>query len=161
MYSQHEIAREEHRLWFKRMQADHSKQWFLFFDDENGPCAVVNFVAIDQIQKSAFWGFYADPNAKPGAGMRMSLEALDKAFVELGLRKLNSEVLASNQRSLQMHKKIGFIQEGCFRDYFFDGERYVDVIRFGILHKEWPLAKRRLQDRLSQWAAAGRDVEAI
>jgi UDP-4-amino-4,6-dideoxy-N-acetyl-beta-L-altrosamine N-acetyltransferase len=151
MFTQHEISWDEHQAWFYRAQVDDSRQGFLFLDHENVPCAVVNFSSIDQVQKSAFWGFYANPDAKPGTGMRMSLDALDKAFVELGLRKLNAEVLASNQRSLEMHKKVGFIQEGYFRDHFFDGKKNVDVVRFGILHKEWPLAKQNLQDRINQY----------
>ena len=153
MFTQHEISWEEHQVWLRRVQEDDARQWFLFVDYENIPSAVVGFVAIEQVHKFAFWGFYTDPDAKPGTGVRMSLEALDKAFCELGLRKLNAEVLASNRRSLEMHKRVGFIEEGCFRDHFFDGESYVDVYRFGILHEEWPHAKRNLQDRVIHRAA--------
>jgi UDP-4-amino-4,6-dideoxy-N-acetyl-beta-L-altrosamine N-acetyltransferase len=161
MFTQHEIRWDEHQAWFRHMQKDDTKRWFLFLDHEHAPSAVVSFVSIEKVQKLAFWGFYTDPDAKPGTGLRMSLDALDKAFFELGLRKLNAEVLASNLRSLEMHKKIGFIEEGCFRDHFFDGESNVDVFRFGILHEEWPHAKRNLQDRISQWASASRDVGVI
>jgi len=158
MCSQHEITREEHHLWFQRMQKDERKQWFLFLDHDGKPCAVVNFVSIDKVQRTAFWGFYADPNARPGTGMRMSLEALDKAYIDLGLRKLSAEVLASNLRSLEMHKKVGFIKEGHFRDHFFDGERYVDVVRFAIFDKEWLLARRNLLDLINQWTTSSRDI---
>ena len=161
MFTQHEISWDEHQAWFRCVQADDTKRWFLFLDDESVPCAVVSFVSIDQVQNLAFWGFYTDPDAKPGTGVRMSLDALDKAFFELGLRKLNAEVLASNRRSLEMHKKIGFIEEGRFRDHFFDGKSNVDVVRFGMLHEEWPHAKRNLQDRISQWASTSRDVGVI
>ena len=151
MFSQHEISLEEHRAWFQRMQADYSKKWFLFFDDDGLPSAVVNFIEINQIQKKAFWGFYTKPDAKRGAGMRMSLEALDKAFNDLGLEKISAEVLGSNLRSLDMHKKVGFIQEGHFREHFFDGQKSVDVVRFGLLQKEWAQAKINLVGRISQW----------
>ena len=161
MFTQHEISWDEHQAWFHRMQADESKQWFLFLDHENAPSAVVSFVSIEQIQKLAFWGFYTDPDAKQGTGVRMSVDALDKAFFELGLRKLNAEVLASNLRSLGMHKKIGFIEEGHFRDHFFDGESNVDIVRFGILYEEWALARRSLQDRMNQWTCASKDAEVI
>ena len=161
MFTQHEVSRDEHQAWFHRMQADDTNRWFLFLDHESVPCAVVNFVSIEQVQRRAFWGFYTDPNARPGTGMRMSLEALDKAFVELGFRKLNAEALASNLRSLEMHKKIGFIEEGHFRDHFFDGKENVDVVRFGILEKEWPLAKRKLQDRINQWKLTSRNLGMI
>ena len=149
MFTQHEISWDEHQAWFRNVQEDDTKRWFLFLDHENVPSAVVGFVSIEQVQKLAFWGFYTDPDAKQGTGVRMSLDALDKAFFELRLRKLNAEVLASNPRSIGMHKKIGFIEEGRFRDHFFDGKSNVDVVRFGIFHEEWALAKRNLQDRIS------------
>lgn len=151
MFTQHEISWDEHQSWFRRVQADDTKRVFLFLDHENAPCAVVSFVSIEQAQKLAFWGFYTDPDARPGTGMRMSLDALDIAFFQLGLRKLNADVLASNQRSLEMHKKIGFIEKGCFRNHYFDGKSNVGVVRFYILKKEWPLAKQKLQDRVGQW----------
>jgi UDP-4-amino-4,6-dideoxy-N-acetyl-beta-L-altrosamine N-acetyltransferase len=151
MFSQHEISWEEHQAWFHRAQVDDSRQLFLFLNDDNFPCAVVNFVSINKVQKSAFWGFYANPGALPGSGLRMSLNALDKAFFDFGIRKLNAEVLASNLRSLKMHKKVGFCQEGYFRDHFFDGEKNVNVVRFGILQKEWPIARRNLLHRINQF----------
>jgi len=161
MFTQHEISWDEHQAWFHRMQADETKQWFIFMDHEGVPSAVVSFVSIELTQKLAFWGFYSDPDAIPGTGMRMSLDALDKAFFELGLRKLNAEVMASNLRSLEMHKKIGFIEEGRFRNHFFNGESSVDVVRFGILHEEWPHVKRNLQDRISQWASTSHNIGVI
>lgn len=161
MFTQHEISLDEHQAWFNRAQVDDTKQLFLFLNDDNFPCAFVNFISIDKGQKSAFWGFYADPGALPGTGMRMSLNALDKAFFDLGIRKLSAEVLVSNVRSLKMHKEVGFIQEGYFREHAFDGKSNVDVIRFGMLRREWPLAKQNLQDRISRLAGVSRDDEVI
>ena len=40
-----------------------------------------------------------------------------------------------------MHKKVGFTEEGCFREQFFDGKKRVNVIRMGMLAGEW-LSKR-------------------
>jgi UDP-4-amino-4,6-dideoxy-N-acetyl-beta-L-altrosamine N-acetyltransferase len=157
MFSQHEISLEEHRAWFQRIQEDDTQQWFLFLDDDGFPSAVVNFIQIDQVQKKAFWGFYTKPESKRGTGLRMSLEALDKAFDNMGLEKINAEVLGSNLRSLDMHKKVGFIQEGCFRKHFLDGRKSVDVVRFGLLQKEWAQAKINLVDRISQGDSLNRN----
>ena len=45
----------------------------------------------------------------------MSLAALDQAFNKLNIQKLNADVLASNTRSLDMHKNVGFVEEGYFQ----------------------------------------------
>ena len=47
--------------------------------------------------------------------MKMSLAALDQAFNKLNIQKLNADVLASNTRSLDMHKNVGFVEEGYFQ----------------------------------------------
>ena len=148
MYSQHEISWKEHQAWFVGMQADASKKWFLYFDQNNVPNGVVYLTSLDVAQRSAFWGFYAGPDALPGTGLRMSLDTLNKAFNELGLEKLNADVLITNCRSLNMHKKVGFIEEGCFREQFFDGEQRVDVIRLGMLVNEWPSNRLLLTSKI-------------
>jgi UDP-4-amino-4,6-dideoxy-N-acetyl-beta-L-altrosamine N-acetyltransferase len=150
MYSQREIMWEEHLLWFQRMQADARKHWYLYLNQENEPSGVVYFIESNFDHAIAFWGFYANPNAIPGTGIRMSLDALDCGFNELGIQKLNAEVLASSQRSLQMHKKVGFIQEGCFRQQYFNGETRLDVIRFGMLASEWPQKRLSLEARIME-----------
>ena len=149
MYSQHWISMEEHRAWFQRMQIDASAQWFLYLDNAGVPSGVVYFTAIDAQQFTAFWGFYASPEAARGTGMRMELEALDMAFGELCLNKLNCEFLASNNAVVNMHKKIGFTEEGRFREQYFNGEERIDVIRLGMLASEWPDCREHLQARVA------------
>jgi UDP-4-amino-4,6-dideoxy-N-acetyl-beta-L-altrosamine N-acetyltransferase len=148
MYSQHEITWEEHQVWFHRMQADDTKRWYLYLNKNNQPSCVVYFTDLNAAQRSAFWGFYASSDAMPGTGLRMALDALDKAFNELGLEKLNADVLATNSRSLDMHKKVCFVEEGFFREHFFDGEKRVDVMRFGMLSSEWPQNRLLLHSRI-------------
>jgi UDP-4-amino-4,6-dideoxy-N-acetyl-beta-L-altrosamine N-acetyltransferase len=137
MFTQHEISWDEHQAWFHRMLADHTKRWLLYLSENNEPSGVVYFTDLDAAERSAFWGFYASPDAMLGTGLRMSLDALDKAFNELALEKLSADVLATNSRSLDMHKKVGFTEKGYFRKHFFDGEKRVDVMRFGMLSSEW------------------------
>ncbi len=85
------------------------------------PKAVVYFTNLDPAQASAFWGFYARPDAPAGTGLHILFEALDLAFSELALHKLNGEVLADNSRSVHLHKKVGFTEEGRFRQRNYSG----------------------------------------
>ena len=150
MFTQHEIGWDEHLAWFHRMQADDSKRWYLYLNKNNEPNGAVNFTDLDPAQRSAFWGFYASPDATLGTGLRMSLDALDTAFNEFALEKLNADVLVTNSRSLDIHKKVGFAEEGHFREHFFNGERRIDVIRLGLLASEWPVCKQALEARVAQ-----------
>ena len=153
MYSQHEISLSEHQAWFERMQDDSCAKWFLYLDRSGVPTGVVYFTSVNAKQHTAFWGFYAKPDAIPGTGIRMELDALIMAFDYLRLSKICCEVLATNKTVLNMHRKVGFTQEGCFREQFFDGDNRVDVIRFGMLADEWPSRRDALQVRVAELEA--------
>jgi UDP-4-amino-4,6-dideoxy-N-acetyl-beta-L-altrosamine N-acetyltransferase len=148
MFTQDEISWNGHQAWFHRMQADDTKRWFLYLNENIEASGVVYFTDLDDAQRTAFWGFYARPDAMPGTGLRMSLDAIDKAFNDFGLEKLNADVLATNSRSLDMHKKVGFTEEGFLREHFFDGEKRVDVIRLRMLSSEWPENRVLLDSRI-------------
>jgi hypothetical protein len=69
---------------------------------------------------------------------------------ELALHKLNGEVLADNERSIHLHKKVGFTEEGRFREQHDDGANRIDIVRVGLLASEWPTHRERLQARIAQ-----------
>jgi UDP-4-amino-4,6-dideoxy-N-acetyl-beta-L-altrosamine N-acetyltransferase len=150
MFSSHIIEPEEHLSWFQRIHNDTRSKWLLYSNSEDKPLGVVYFTSIDWNRLSAFWGFYTAPDATPGTGLRMSLEALNLAFDELKLYKLNAEALAGNMRSINMHKSVGFIEEGRFRNQHLNRTERSDVIRFGILSEEWAVHKVKLQSRINE-----------
>ena len=78
----------------------------------------------------------------------MGLDELNEAFNVLGLHKLNAEVLITNERSRQFHEKLGFCVEGRFRDYHFNGERFIDVFRLGMLDSEWSENRPRIESSI-------------
>ncbi|HUH59502.1 MAG TPA: UDP-4-amino-4,6-dideoxy-N-acetyl-beta-L-altrosamine N-acetyltransferase [Candidimonas sp.] len=144
MYSTHEINVTEHRQWFARIRDDPRSRWYLHENEERSPDGVVYFSQYSPENQSSFWGFYTAPSAPRGTGTLLGINALDEAFINMNLHKLNAEILEPNIRSLAFHKKLGFQEEGLFRDYHFDGIRYVDVVRMGILGSEWERSRKKL-----------------
>lgn len=68
---------------------------------------------------------------------------INHLFSDLGLHRIETSVLADNRRSLALMKKIGFVEEGRLRESFrLDDEKFVDVVQFGLLKKEWENDKR-------------------
>jgi UDP-4-amino-4,6-dideoxy-N-acetyl-beta-L-altrosamine N-acetyltransferase len=151
MYSTHEISETEHRAWFERIRNDSSSRWYVHHSCEGIADGVVYFTQYDVKRRSAFWGFYAAPDAAAGTGTKLGFDALNEAFNTLGLHKLNAEVLITNKKSLALHTKIGFVHEGIFRDSHFDGNCYIDVVRLGILASEWPAHKIEIQRRMDSF----------
>ena len=150
IYTKHEITEVEQQAWFARLKEDTASSWFIHEDAVEQPDGVVYFTQLQPSNRSAFWGFYAAPNALSGICTRMGLDALDKAFSELGLHKLNVEINSSNEAILRFQKKMGFKGEGLFRDFHFDGQNYVDVVRLGILATEWAVKREDILERIAK-----------
>ncbi|MCG2579693.1 MAG: UDP-4-amino-4,6-dideoxy-N-acetyl-beta-L-altrosamine N-acetyltransferase [Marinobacter sp.] len=151
MYTSHEITKAEHKSWFDRMKHDDRARWYIYSDEDGKAEGVVYFTNYAPRSGSVFWGFYAAPDARRGVGSRMEIEALEHAFSDLGVHKLNCEVLASNPKVINLHKKFGFVEEGQFREYHFDGEQYVSVVRLGMIDHEWPSNRESARKRLAAY----------
>lgn len=148
MYTKHEITEAEHQAWFGMLMDDQRSRWFIHENAVGQPDGVVYFTDLQPLNRSAFWGFYAAPNAPLGTGTRLGWDALEKAFSGMELHKLNAEAMANNEESLRFQKKLGFCEEGLFRDFHLDGQSYVDVVRLGILDTEWALKREEIRTRI-------------
>lgn len=135
MYTQHEIALEEHSRWFARASQDPARH-LLVFEIDTLP---LGFINIHQMASGgiADWGFYAAPDAPKGVGRVLGQAALRYAFETVTLHKLCGQALAFNERSIRFHLNLGFQQEGVLRHQHFDGQQYHDVVCFGLLASEW------------------------
>lgn len=154
MYNDHEISEEEHKKWFSSIKDRDCEKHFLVHCDGK-PSAVVNIKKIDRVNKNAEWAFYiGDENLKGGGlAILMEIMLLDMVFDEIGLHKLNSGVIAFNEKVIELHKKFGFREEGRLRDQIFRDGSYHDVILMGITSDEWKAARegfRSIKERLSK-----------
>lgn len=67
-----------------------------------------------------------------GIARRATEDILDLAFNVLGLHRVYLDVKESNGRAVSFYRKIGFVEEGCFREHLCDGERYENLLWFGM-----------------------------
>lgn len=72
-----------------------------------------------------------------GYGFEASQLALEFAFHELNLHRVQVTVFSYNRRSQALFEKLGFQREGVFREFLErDGQRH-DMILYGLLRQEW------------------------
>jgi len=64
------------------------------------------------------------------------------AFSQLNLHRISSAAYGFNERSIKMHLKIGFVQEGIVREAIYKNGQYQDKVLFGLLKKEWEKHKK-------------------
>ena len=141
MYTQQEIAWEEHLAWFESVCA-RDNSYVMIFENDGIPSGVLNINIVSKSDKRAEWGFYLSPMAAKGSGSLLGSQACEFVFESLGLHKLCGEVLAYNHRSIKFHERLGFKQEAILREHHCDGSRYHDVIGFGLLAAEWKVQRR-------------------
>ena len=149
MYTDHEISFDEHARWLERLrQSTHDR--VMVIRHEGAVEGLVGLHAIDKRQRSAEWAFYlSDAMQGKGVGSVVEFKLLDLAFGEVALEKLNCEVLASNTRVVDMHRKFGFAVEGVRRrNVIKDGQRE-DVVLLGLLSDEWREARGPWLTKLS------------
>ena len=72
-----------------------------------------------------------------GLGSEAVTTAIDFAFQELGLHRVEADVDPRNERSLRLLERLGFLREGHLRErYFINGERQ-DTVMMAVLSAEW------------------------
>ncbi|MGR7920567.1 UDP-4-amino-4,6-dideoxy-N-acetyl-beta-L-altrosamine N-acetyltransferase [Zobellella denitrificans] len=141
MFTKHIITLEEHTRWFESVSENVKKHLLIYEQDKTA----LGFVHINETARDgvADWGFYVAPEAPKGVGTLLGQAAIEYAFITQQLHKLCGEVLAYNERSIALHLKLGFKQEGVFREEYFDGQHYHDVVCFGLLTRDWKSNQHR------------------
>lgn len=99
----------------------------------------------------------ADPRAmRRGYGVEAGKLISYYGMDVLGLRRLEAKVYEYNVLSMNALRRNGFTQEGVLRKAGFDGERYWDVLIFGVLRDE--MEAQRTKDKYLPLEGAERNV---
>jgi RimJ/RimL family protein N-acetyltransferase len=72
-----------------------------------------------------------------GHGSEATRLLIEYGFKQLNLHRISSSVFAFNERSIRMHKKVGFKEEGRLRQADFKNGHFHDRVMFGLLRDEW------------------------
>ncbi len=72
-----------------------------------------------------------------GYGTEAARLLINYGFEQLNLHRIDSGALAFNERSIRMHRALGFTEEGRRRELVFKNGKFHDAVLFGILREEW------------------------
>jgi RimJ/RimL family protein N-acetyltransferase len=113
------------------------------------PVGVVRLFNIHLLEGYAFLEtIIADPRAmKRGFGVEAGKLIAYYGVDVLGLRRIEAKVYEYNTLSMNSLRRNGFRQEGVLRQAGFDGQRYWDLMIFGILKEE--IDAQRKKDKVS------------
>jgi uncharacterized protein len=98
----------------------------------------------------------ARPAWRTGVNTEAKLLLMTRAFEVLGCERVTWHTHSKNLRSQAAIERLGASPEGVIRHHKLlpDGT-WRDSARYGMLADEWPAARRRLTDRLRDFATAG------
>ena len=91
-------------------------------------------------RKNGTFGFgivVSRPHRKKGYAEDAVRILLRYCFHERRYQKCNSACVASNEASIQLHKRLGFVEEGRRRRQFFLNGQFYDDILFGLTREEF------------------------
>ena len=111
------------------------QQNFAIDTEEMGFIGTTNLVNIDWKNKNAFHGMMIGKPSLRGKGYALDalLAIMRYAFMELGLNRLDGDMVAFNERSIRFYlEKGGWKQEGVRRNWFYRGGKYHDKIIVGV-----------------------------
>jgi RimJ/RimL family protein N-acetyltransferase len=104
-----------------------------------GTCALWN---VDRQSRRAEIGYILDPRAWGRGFMREALSALlDYGFTAIDLNRVEADTDPRNERSTRLLERLGFVQEGLFRERCIVNGEVSDAAMYGLLRREWK-AKR-------------------
>ena len=149
MFTNEPISWEQHLVWLERTLDDPTKRYWIIEHDDVA-VGVASLVEIDERNRRCAWTFYLGEPDTPGpVGLAVEFEVMAVVFADLGLNKLISEVLAINDRVVQLHEHVGFQREGVLREHVHRSDGVHDVVVLSMLRDEWMQrhSKRRRAER--------------
>ncbi|MHB0953534.1 MAG: GNAT family N-acetyltransferase [Allorhizobium sp.] len=69
-----------------------------------------------------------------GLGVRL-IGATLKGAQDIGLRRVELDVHADNERAIRLYERVGFVREGVARDAVLIDGRYIDTIMMSVIYR--------------------------
>ena len=135
-------SERQYKKWFKEDLEKEKRDDFLFLIRTLENDEAIGFIELDGVHWS-----HGDSYVGIGIGERECWSkgygtdalkvVLRYAFEELNLHQVSLNVFEYNQRAIHSYEKVGFVVEGCERQFLRrEGKRW-DMIYMGILRADW------------------------
>jgi UDP-4-amino-4,6-dideoxy-N-acetyl-beta-L-altrosamine N-acetyltransferase len=145
MFTGNEISADDHLLWIEQIRNDKSQICLTIINDSTQPVGAVNIKKIDKNNGNAELGFYKSQDFDEKGLMTVSLSAvINYSFDILGLEKIYSEVFENNTKSVNIFKRLCFMEEGFLRSHIVNNGKRISIHLFGLLKNEWQTGRDKI-----------------
>lgn len=136
MYTDIEYSMENQKKWLEKIRADENGCYFLMeYRDE-----LIGFISLTDINwthKRATWNFYIGNMKYAMLAGFLGAYMYNYAFHELGLEKLNGEVMDINEGVRKLHLKQGAREVGVLEHHICKQGVWHDVYIFEMTKERW------------------------
>ncbi|MFW6083312.1 MAG: GNAT family N-acetyltransferase [Thermoplasmatota archaeon] len=99
---------------------------------------MVSLFKVNKNSGNAEIGLWITPeHQEEGFGTESTELIVQYGFDELRMHRLHAKVFDDNPRSINIWEKLNFKKEGVMREASFKNGKYVNVLIYGLLKKEW------------------------
>lgn len=135
------ITLAEEERWFREYVTRSDEQIFAIVVDGTH-VGNVGLHRVDRAHRKADLGILIGETDlwSRGFGTDAIRAVLRYAFGGLALHKVSLHVLEYNERAIHAYEKVGFVREGIHREDVYKDGRFIDVVRMGILAREFERA---------------------
>lgn len=136
MYTDIEYNFENQKKWLEKIRTDENGRYFLMeYRDE-----LIGFISLTDIQwthKRGTWNFYIGNMKYTMLVGFLGAYMYNYAFNELGLEKLNGEVMDINEGVRKLHVKQGAREVGVLEHHILKNGTWHDVYVFEMTKARW------------------------
>jgi RimJ/RimL family protein N-acetyltransferase len=129
------------RSWFEKLHSDTANQRFIIETLEAGDViGTANLVSLDWKNRNAFHGMSLGSSAVRGKGYGLDtvMAMMRYVFDELGLERLDGDIISYNEASLALYVgKCGWTVEGRQRRWHYRKGQFWDKILVGITRDDY------------------------
>lgn len=136
----HPISSDQQLKWFDGLTFDGQHLRFAIDTPSDGFIGISTITNIDVKNRSAYHGIMIGKKNMQGHGYGRDavMTTMKYAFEELGLHRLDGDIVEHNVPSYNLYvQKCGWKKEGVLREHAFRNNQYYDRILVGILKKEY------------------------
>ena len=121
----------------ERFQKGEGVDYAVTLREDRSLIGAVGLSRDDRSNRAELGYWIARPFWKRGFATEAARAVVAYGFGVMALHRMTSHHMARNPASGRVMQKLGMQREGVCREHIRKGERYEDVVLYGILRREW------------------------
>lgn len=144
MLTEHKITWDEHYTWFQKMKENPVKR-NLIFEFQGRAVGYIGYTEYDEQRKSCSPGAYLGETDVPiDAGITLFYMAVEYAFSELKMQRLETSVFRSNKQAMRLDLFLGYREISDSDEVIMKNGKAEIAVRMALSRAVWEVRKKEI-----------------